>query len=323
MSASGAIYVAIVGAWAAYLVPRCMRRPDELPGLRPVDDLPASSRVLTRRVRRDPVERRRRGGRSRREAHYWLLRPRPAVGSAPVVKKRRTAPAGPDRSRTDGSRYRASHSYGPHPYGPAPYGPPYPSVPPVPRPRAAPVSRVTLARRRRALTLLALAAAAGVWSGAAGQLPVWAAGLPVLLLVTYVAELRAQVRRRRAVGRRQRPSQTVAKARRRRADLPARRENGRPGRQEFDREAAAGPVPSAADVGVGDVAVEDGWRPVAVPLPTYVTASPAPMPARRIDVPPDVAWTSAQDIAADATEIQAVPASAVVEAPLERRAVND
>jgi hypothetical protein len=165
----------------------------------------------------------------------------------------------------------------------------------------------------------------------------------VLLLLTYLVELRAQERRRRAIGRRQRRSEAVAKVRRRRVDLAARLEKGRragsvragaaPERSEWEEPESLAEEPP--------IEVHDGWRPVAVPLPTYVTAPRAPVPARTIDVGADGSWTAAGDTASDDTaEIPLVTASVVApEAPgegsdvpgqpgqpvqpVQRRAVND
>jgi len=305
MSSSGLIYVAIVGAWAAYLVPRCLRRSDDQPIGRLGDRASASTRLLDRRERRD-------------EAHYWLLRLRPAVRPTPVVKRRKarrmTAPAS---APSEASAYRPA--YGPS-YGAA--ARPAQS----PRARAGSVSAATMARRRRVLGLLGLASAAGVPAGAVGWLPVWAAGLPVLLLLTYVTELRAQLRRRRAIGLRQRRGQSVARVRRRRLDFAARLDSV--------RRALRPPAPPAPLVVDPPVEVHDGWRPIAVPLPTYVTAPKAPIRVRSIDISGDGAWTSAgpdvggNPVDEDTAEIPVVtaPAQAApepIEEPVEQRAVND
>jgi hypothetical protein len=320
MSSSGLIYVAIVAAWAAYLVPRCLRRSD--------DQLP---RMSDARAVESPrvLQRRKRVGRGRDEAHYSLLRLRPAVRPTPVVKKRRVA----------------------QPWYPPAYGPPYR---PAPRPAASrpgvrpgararsvgagvrPVDAATLARRRRALGFLVFVSAVCVSAGAVGWIPGWAGALPVSLLLAYVAELRAQVRRRRALKLRQRRGEAVAKVRRRRLDVAARLEAVRRVLRPEAPEA-----PPALPVNDPPVEVHDGWRPVAVPLPTYVTAPRAPIQARRIDLSGEGAWASGGGMSDDdTTEIPVVPASvsapvsapppaaavaapAPTEEPIERRAVND
>jgi hypothetical protein len=319
MSSSGLIYVAIVAAWAAYLVPRCLRRSDDQPPRLSEDRAAESPRVL---------QRRKRAGRGRDEAHYSLLRLRPAVRPTPVVKRRRVSP-----------QYPAA--YGP-PYRPAP-GPASsrPGVRPGVRPGGArarsvggvrPVGAATLARRRKVLGFLVLASAVCVSAEAVGRIPGWAGALPVSLLLAYVAELRAQVRRHRALRLRQRRGVAAAKVRRRRLDVAARLEAVRRVLRPEAPEAT-----SALPVNDPPVEVHDGWRPVAVPLPTYVTAPRAPIQARRIDVSGEGAWASGEGTSDDdTTEIPVVPASvsaapppaafaapAPTEEPIERRAVND
>jgi hypothetical protein len=178
--------------------------------------------------------------------------------------------------------------------------------------------------------MLSLASAVGAPAGLIGWVPVWAGGLPVLLLVTYVAELRAQLQRRRAVGLRQRRGRSVARVRRRRLDFAARLDAVRRALRPTTAPAVP-PVPSDADP---PVEVHDGWQPVAVPLPTYVTAPKAPIRVRTIDVSGEDAWASAAEVAGedhcddDTAEIPivTVPAQAApgsIEEPAEQRAVND
>ncbi|MYV97367.1 hypothetical protein GT354_03560, partial [Streptomyces sp. SID3343] len=50
MNGSGLIYAAIVGAWAAYLVPMWLRRQDELNEARPTERFTTAIRILSRRV---------------------------------------------------------------------------------------------------------------------------------------------------------------------------------------------------------------------------------------------------------------------------------
>jgi len=188
---------------------------------------------------------------------------------------------------------------------------------------------------------LALASAGSVPAGAVGWLPVWAAGLPVLLLLTYVAELRAQMRRRQAAGLQRRRGRAVEEVRRRRSDFAARLEAVRRALRPVAHHELPVAEPSED--------MHDGWRPVAVPLPTYVTAPKAPIQVRTIDVSSEGAWTSAGRVVAgeveaipvgganadDTAEIPAVgaaeeaaeaishPGPDQIEQPVERRAVND
>jgi len=144
---------------------------------------------------------------------------------------------------------------------------------------------------------LALASAASVPAGAVGWLPVWAAGLPVLLLLTYVAELRAQMRRRHAAGLQRRRGRAVADVRRRRSDFAARLEAVRRALRPVGHHELPVVEPPAE--------MHDDWQPVAVPLPTYVTAPKAPIRVRTIDVNSDGAWTSAGRVVAG--EAEAIP----------------
>jgi hypothetical protein len=323
MSSSGLIYVAIVGAWAAYLVPRCLRRSDDRLPRGSADRSSAAARVLARRDRRY---------RPRDEGHYSLLRLPPAWRPAPVVKPRRA------------TRPRYPKAYGP-PYRPSPR-----STQTAARAGARQVTAATLARRRRVLGFLALACAVAVTAGVGGWLPMWGGALPVLLLLTYATELRAGVRRRHAVGLRRRRGQAVADVRRRRIDFATR--------LEAVRRALRPAVPDEPTIVEPPVEVHDGWQPIEVPLPTYVTAPKAPIRVRTIDVSSPGAWastdrvavaeaktttadpeadaaavrdTSADDTAeiplvgpvAETAETTAGQGPESIEQPVERRAVND
>ena len=59
---------------------------------------------------------------------------------------------------------------------------------------------------------------------------------------------------------------------------------------------------------------EDGWQPVSVPVPTYVTAPRAGRPIRRIDLQSDDAWTSGRLVADAAAAGRAAAAAAHEEA---------
>lgn len=269
MSSSGLIYMAILGAWAVYLVSRCLRSPGAQPDTQAA---PTDGAVLRRRGRREPAP------------TYSMLRPRPADAAAPVVK-RRQADLGPRGGRPVGA------------------GVPAPALP-----QRKPISRATARRRRRMLSLLSLAVAATSTAAALLLLPLWAPGIPGLLLVTYLVELRAQARRAKA------PLVRVAKP-----PIVANIEA-----------AQTGPVRKALRISVSEPFVDPWpafeaepaaerksacWEPVPVPVPTYLKiAKPATVPeftGRKIDVSAGRLWVSSS--ADDTQEIPVVPAAASVE----------
>ena len=142
----------------------------------------------------------------------------------------------------------------------------------LPAPKPLRVSPATARRRRLVLTLLTSSTFVLAVLVAAGVVAEWAVGIPVLLLLTYLVELRAKVRRARRVG----SAQPVAPAEpgTRRAVRRARHRNS----PEF-----WDPWPSFDP---GDAPVEQvtqlagSWGPRPVPLPP---TSPRPRPSP----PPD------------------------------------
>jgi hypothetical protein len=266
MSSSGLIYMAILGAWAVYLVSRCLRSPGAQPDTR---SAPTDGAVLRRRGRRDAGP------------GYSMLRPRPADAAAPVVK-RRLADLGPRGGRPVG------------------VGVPAPALP-----QRRPISRATARRRRRMLSLLSLAVAATSTVASVALLPSWAPGVPALLLVTYLVELRAQARRAQA------PLVRVAKP-----PVVANTEAAHVGpvRRALRITTSApfvDPWPSFEVEPAGEKK-SACWEPVPVPVPTYLkVARPATVPeftGRRIDVSAGRLWVSSS--IEDTQEIPAVPAAA-------------
>jgi hypothetical protein len=168
------------------------------------------------------------------------------------------------------------------------------------------VSAATARRRRRMLVLLVLSSLSGGLLKLVGALPGWAAGLPVLLLLTYVGELRAQARRARA------PRVVVEEP----VAPVAPKRHGLRGRPK-DSSDFFDPWPSfdPADSTPGRTSqLAEGWEPRPVPLPTYIMAAKAPsVVGRRIDIPAGRAWTEHDDPAADSTQ---APAPAPVVEPL-------
>jgi hypothetical protein len=211
----------------------------------------------------DGVVLRRRGALDVPAGSYSMVRPQAAVPETPVVKQRRpdaAVPAAPIRLR---------------------------------------VSAATARRRRRLLLLLTLGCLVMSAMVAGHAAPRWSAVVPLLLLATYLLELRTQARRAGA-------PRTVGHS----ADVPpvARRaaRRGKHSAEFWDPWPSFDPVETKPGR-VADLA--DGWEPRPVPLPTYITAGRAESaPGRRIDVTAGRPWAEWAEPAEPAAE----PADPVV-----------
>lgn len=305
VSSSGLIYAVIVGAWAAYLVPMWLRRQDELNEARPTERFSTAIRLLSGRA-----------GMERRYAKE--LEGRAVSGSAdtsapgPEAEAEPPAAPAPDAA-TDTVAVRSS-------------GAPAPDRASQAAASAASAERArrskVLARRRRTTVVLFLAFTLGaVVAGVGGVAFLWAPALPALLLSAYICYLRIQERRRFAFVMDQR-----------RAELAAQRlREGRPRPQQ-----AADPVTAAASDTVLQAAPaaeppmppsrsagrralveqtdhaewvdqqrdrgtegEEGWEPVPVPLPTYVTAPVAPRAGDSADLGAPDTWSAARSSTAE------------------------
>ncbi|MYS79398.1 hypothetical protein [Embleya scabrispora] len=193
MNGSGLIYAAIVGAWAAYLVPMWLRRQDELNEARPTERFTTAIRILSRR-----------GAFERRSARV-LAEARAAADEGTDAPERR-GPAEPPRTRQHPAKAAA------------PQPTQQPAVPPgaVPSAKAAkpgaakrpagPARRdegraALLTRRRRVIaTLFAAFTAGAIVAGVAGLAWVWLPAVPGVLLSAYIVHLRVQERRRYEAG---------------------------------------------------------------------------------------------------------------------------
>lgn len=336
MSSSGLIYAVIVGAWAAYLVPMWLRRQDELNEARPTERFSTAIRLLSgraameRKINRHleetqplavptplPPSSQDSGvpGVADREGRA-AGREDPAAASAPS-----TAPAAPAVPAVPGPAAQA-HSNAP-------------SSAAASRRRAA-----LLARRRRMVVILFAAFTAGMVIAAVGGIALlWIPAVPAVLFSLYIAQMRRQERRRyevkldrrRAVEAAQRVRQQAAA--RRDAEtaavsVPGVSREVRPPRAAAEPQAGAreagdhaGPTTSgtgALGIGHADPWVDDdrpehagpatppaprgdqGWDPVPVPLPTYVTAPVAPRATLGLDL-------SAPDTHSSARARQAPP----------------
>ncbi len=300
MSSSGLIYAVIVGAWAAYLVPMWLRRQDELNEARPTERFSTAIRLLSGRAAME-----RRVAKARDET----VDPEPDADAAdddtdtggPVDVRELAVPA--TEVRRPAGR-------------PAPA--PQQAAPPVAarNPRAK-----VLARRRRTTTMLFLAFTVGAVAAAVGGLQLlWAPALPAILLTVYIGQMRRQERRRYEVridqrraaeaARRLRSRPAPAKPRveeREERPVPAKLApkakpaprpappGGRPPRPA-DRRAVVEQTDHAewVDQQRAQQSPDDGWDPVPVPLPTYVTAPVAPRTSGDVDLGAPGTWSSAR-----------------------------
>lgn len=305
------IYAVLVVMWAAYFIPRWLRRHEELSEARSVERFSRAMRILSRR---EPTPDRR----------YVVMPPRPA-DPAPVGARRarpaRPAPAA-TTSRVPGPRDGGRRTYG------------------------SPTARRTALRRRRVLALLLLAFIAVSVATPLSPLPWWAPLLALAAVVGWLVHCRLQARTRTAVSRTRQAARTRSRSRLMRFDaldrlMAVRRELAEERAAEearwLEAEEALRREREAEEA--RQRAAADGWTPVPVPLPTYVTKPPAPRPAPPIDLTNPGAWTAAQAATPSATPHAPEPAphgsalSALLDdaaeaddqldAIIERRAVND
>ncbi|SHL96194.1 divisome protein SepX/GlpR [Actinacidiphila paucisporea] len=304
MSSSGLIYAVIVGAWAAYLVPMWLRRQDELNEARPTERFSTAIRLLSGRAAME-----RRVAKARGESVE------PGSGDvendldpADVVDVRGLAvPATEVRPAAGRERTAASGALRPDP-------------------RAQ-----VLARRRRTTTLLFLGFTVGAGAAAVGGVALlWAPAIPAALLTVYIGQMRRQERRRYEVRLDQRHAAEAARRLRARPDR-ARQERARaelpaPAASEAAPPAAAASAPSPrtadrralveqtdhaewVDQQRAQQSADDGWDPVPVPLPTYVTAPVAPRTTGGIDLGAADTWSSARSGTTPTPEPAAPPAA--------------
>jgi hypothetical protein len=304
VSSSGLIYAVIVGAWAAYLVPMWLRRQDELNEARPTERFSTAIRLLSGRAAME-----------RRVAKARGENVEPGSGDveddldpADVVDVRGLAvPATEVRPAPGRDRTAAP--------GPT---------------RQDPRAQV-LARRRRTTTLLFLAFTVGAIAAAVGGVALlWAPAIPAALLTVYIGQMRRQERRRYEVRLDQRQAAEAARRLRARPNRP-RPERARAEPPATPAEEAAPPAPAVSapsprtadrralveqtdhaewvDQQRAQQSADDGWEPVPVPLPTYVTAPVAPRTTDGVDLGAADTWSSARSGTAAAPEPAAPPAA--------------
>jgi hypothetical protein len=296
VSSSGLIYAVIVGAWAAYLVPMWLRRQDELNEARPTERFSTAIRLLSGRAAME-----RRVAKARGESvdpatdaqeHEHEDDIEDPVG--PVDVRNLAVPA--TEVRRPAARPAPASGAGAS------------AVPAAGSPRAK-----VLARRRRTTTMLFFVFTIGAIVAAVGGVALlWVPAVPAVLLTVYIAQMRRQERRRYEVRLDQRHAVEAARRLRARSAAPSA-----PAVQEERPAAPAAPAapvvrapsPRTADrralVEQTDHAewvdqqraqqtADDGWDPVPVPLPTYVTAPVAPRTPGGVDLGAPDTWSSAR-----------------------------
>ncbi|MFI8996127.1 gephyrin-like molybdotransferase receptor GlpR [Streptomyces sp. NPDC053542] len=332
MSSSGLIYAVIVGAWAAYLVPMWLRRQDELNEARPTERFSTAIRLLSGRA---AMERRYAKGQEGRPADDASGERDPDAPADAAGVRSASTPA--DEDRPPGADARVPEEREAAPTAVQPHGPVPPHAPAPPRPSSAERTKRArvLARRRRTITVLFLVFTVGaVVAGVGGITFLWAPGVPALLLSAYIVYLRLQERRRFAFTMDQRGAEAAAQRLREGRARPPRAGHQPPAEETPAEQAGPAPEPMRAEpapsagrrplveqAGHTEWAEPqrprgrrhgDGWEPVPVPLPTYVTAPVAPRANGHVDLAADDAWSSARSGTAGGT---GAPADGAAAAP--------
>lgn len=295
MSYSGLIYAAIVACWASVLVPRWIRRNEEVERARE-EDAARGVRVLERRQ-----------AHARHGSGYFTL-PASSVPSAPdppVVSSKATpdmsgyVPYADEVDPEDGHDAAADDEAELHEFYLASFA-------------------VAARRRRRVLTLLVLALGVVALAIAAGRLPTASIAVPAVLLSGFL-----MLARRAAVvqARRLERLRRVAAGRRAqaRAQATAEEQNALAGAiSDSGRRIAVLDMPEPAEP-----PDPNAWEPVPVPLPTYLTKAKAETPAvRRIDLSSPGAWTSGRLNPAGSIALPPARPAEDGDLPEQRRAVG-
>lgn len=221
MGTTGLIYVAIVAAWAAYLVPVWLRRHDEVSRQRSLERYSSAMRVLSRETDSGRYVAR------RRDEPPRVLAPSPKRSAAQLRARRAAA----------------------------------------------------MRRRRRVLSLLLLTWASVGVLAVFDLVPRWAAAIPAVVVVAFLALVRRTVRK----ARHDRPEQAPAPARKaKRLDVSyaygTTTESVAESTVEVNVTVEAPTDKPAADEGL--------WDPIPVTLPIYVYKEKAPPPTvRTISLP--------------------------------------
>ncbi len=165
------------------------------------------------------------------------------------------------------------------------------------------------ARRRRSLGVLGGLTAGVLGLALLGVVPGWAVALPGLALAGFVVHLRRETKAQAARDRRRRARPRAARLPLSSAPRAAARSAADAGASLLPAAAIAATVPEPQQFEAVeepyDSELDRVWEPVAVPLPTYVTAPKAPRSVRVIDLTHPGLWTSGHLDAAEAQELVA------------------
>ncbi len=334
---SGLIYAVIVVMWAAFLVPMWLRRHDEFAEAKSVDKFASKMRVLARRsgaAESEPSPATRSGdasasaparaatslptgtvsstvrivGRDRApiEAPISARPTAPTVAALPLPARPLAARPLPARLSAGNAHRSIRDVWADEADGAALAELAAPDLArKVARDRGSGRAPASLAaRRRRVLTALFGSTLLLLTLAALSVLPWLLAAPSGIATIAYVVHLRVQAKRMREIAK----LRTRAARFRGEASAPTAR-SGR----------IAQPMATAPPVG-DDLDSDDGWRPVSVPVPTYVTAPRAGRPIRRIDLQGDDAWTSGRLVADAAAAGRAAAAAAHEESLVAREA---
>ncbi|MCC3769846.1 hypothetical protein [Streptomyces sp. UNOC14_S4] len=301
MSSSGLIYAVIVGAWAAYLVPMWLRRQDELNEARPTERFSTAIRLLSGRA---GMERRYAKGLEERATDDAPVSGEPAGDRGPEPEPDMPTEAVDVRPLGAPMQQGAAGSSGAPSLG---------AVPSLTAAERARRSKVLARRRRTTVVLFFVFTLGAIVAGVGGLEFLWVPAVPAVLLSTYIAYLRSQERRRFAFTMDQRRAELAA-ARLREGRARAQAQDGAVLEDTAPHSAPASSEPSVTagrralveqtdhaewvdqqrDRGAGE-----GWEPVPVPLPTYVTAPVAPRAGEDVDLDAPDTWSSARSSAAE------------------------
>ncbi|TDU91281.1 hypothetical protein EV138_4884 [Kribbella voronezhensis] len=313
MGTTGLIYVAIVAAWAAYLVPMLLKRGDEVNRRRTAEKYSSSdARVL---ARNNDVQSR----------SKYVVRPAGAVGtsgsSGAVGSSGALGSSGSAGSSGSGSGSGSSASGGSGSHA-EPVGtdssPPARYVPNRAR-------RVAAMRRRRVLSILTLSLLSMTALAGLEILLWWTVAIPATLIVAFVVLTRVQLRRQA------RERAALIAERRARAQAhhdcgPASAPSSSPDHEMTVEVKLPIAEPAEPVVTAPEPAAEGLWDPVPVTLPTYVMKEKAPAPTvRTISLSGPEVFSSARtaDPDPEAAPVVPEPAAPIEEEPEIRRAVGD
>ncbi|MFC5149365.1 gephyrin-like molybdotransferase receptor GlpR [Streptomyces aureoversilis] len=333
MSSSGLIYAVIVGAWAAYLVPMWLRRQDELNEARPTERFSTAIRLLSGRA---GMERRYAKDLEVRAADDAPVSSEPGEPAARVPEPE--APTEMVDVRPFGMPGAGGGAPAEAPGSAGPPGGPHGSAASpgaqgaageraaasaTPTAAAARARRTkVLARRRRTTVVLFLTFTLGaIVAGVGGLAFLWVPAVPAVLLSAYIVYLRIQERRRFAFTMDQRRAELAAQRLREGRVRPRQAADAHDAADPVDTVAhpshAAAERPAEPSPAAGrralveqtdhaewvdqqrDRGAAEGWDPVPVPLPTYVTAPVAPRAGDSVDLGAPDTWSSARSSTAD------------------------